>query len=353
MSDKIKIGIIGCGGISGAHLSGYEECEDVELYAFCDIKVERAKEYGEKYNVSRIFEDYNEMLKLPELDAVSVCVPNALHAPITIAALNAGKNVLCEKPMATSAEDAKKMEEAAKKAGKLLMIGFVRRHGSDMKMLKEFIANDRLGDVYYGKVCILRRNGNPMGWFARKEVSGGGPLIDLGVHVIDFVRYALGNIKPVAVYGAAFKKLLDRPGIKTPPPYVARSAKEYSGCDVEDMATAMIRFENGFILQVEVSFCLNIKEGKNEIELFGTKGGVKFAPDMEIYSEMDGFMTNVTLAADTSFDFGGAFVTEIRHFVDCLEGKTETIAPAEDGIELMKILDGIYESAKTCHEVIL
>ena len=353
MSNKVKIGIIGCGGISEAHLDGYEKCSDVEVYAFCDINPERLKQQAEKYGVEHTFTDYNEMLKLSEIDAVSICTPNAVHATATIAALNAGKHVLCEKPMATSAEDSKKMKEVAEKNGKLLQIGFVRRYGQDMTILKDMIANDRFGEIYYGKVCYLRRNGNPGGWFALKEISGGGPLIDLGVHVIDYIRYALGNPKPVSVYGATFTKLLNRPGIKTPPPYIARSAKEYSGCDVEDLATAMIRFDNGFVLQVETSFALNMKEDRTDIELFGTKGGAKFSPDLEIYSEMDGFMSDVTLKADTNLDFTPAFRREIRHFVDCVKGEAKTVAPAEDGIEIMKILDGIYKSAETGHEVLL
>ncbi len=353
MSDKIKIGIIGCGNISESHLHGYLACDDVEVYAFCDINPERLKTQAEKYGIEKTYTDYNEMLALPELDAVSVCTPNAVHAPAAIAALNAGKHVLCEKPMATNAEDAKAMREAAEKNNKLLAIGFVRRYGNDIKMLKEIIANDDLGEIYYGKVCYIRRNGNPGGWFSVKAVSGGGPLIDLGVHVIDYVRYALGNPKPVSVYGATFKKLLDRPNIKSPKPYVARSVNEYSGCDVEDLATAMIRFDNGFVLSVETSFSLNLKDEKGDIELFGTKGGVKFAPDMEVYSSMNGFMTNVNFAADTTFDFQGSFDREIRHYIDCVKGDDRTKAPAEDGVELMKILDAIYESAATGHEVIL
>ena len=160
---KLKIGIVGVGGISNVHIAGYLARPDVELYAFCDINEERLKEKGAKYGITRLFTDVNEMVKLPELDAVSVCTWNSAHAPCTIAALNAGKHVLCEKPMAMTVAEAEKMQAAAEKSGKLLMIGFVRRFGNDCAILKDFIGKDKLGEIYYSKATYLRRHGNPGG----------------------------------------------------------------------------------------------------------------------------------------------------------------------------------------------
>ena len=208
--DKLKVGIIGTGGISECHVSGYKELENVEIYAMCDINEERVKEKTEKHGVERVFTDYNEMLDKCELDAVSVCTWNNSHAPISIAALKKGVNVLCEKPMAMNAGEALEMKQAAEDSGKLLMIGFVRRHGNDCAILKDFIEAGDLGDIYYTKANYIRRNGNPGGWFSDKSRSGGGPLIDLGVHVIDLVRYLSGNPKPVSVYGAVYNKLGNR-----------------------------------------------------------------------------------------------------------------------------------------------
>ena len=148
MEKKIRIGIIGVGNIAESHIKGYKALPNVELYAFCDIDEAKLKMKGEKHGVTRLYTDMNEMLALPEIDAVSVCTWNAAHAPCTIAALNAGKHVLCEKPMATTVEEAEAMKAAAEKAGKLLMIGFVRRFGNDCAVVKDFVDNGFFGELY-------------------------------------------------------------------------------------------------------------------------------------------------------------------------------------------------------------
>ena len=350
---KIKIGIIGVGSISNEHIQAYLKNPNVELYAFCDINEKQLKLMSEKYGVTRTFTDKDEMLALPELDAVSVCAWNSEHAPCTIAALNAGKHVLCEKPMATTVEEAIAMKEAAERNGKLLQIGFVRRFGNDCAVLQDFIQKNFLGEIYYAKATYLRRNGNPMGWFGDKSRSGGGPLIDLGVHVIDLSRYLMGNPKPVSVFGVTFHKLGNRSELKDKKAYVSVSATDHDICDVEDMATAMVRYDNGAVLSVETSFSLNLKKEKGTIELFGTKGGAKLDPELELYTEMNGYMSDVSLCAPTALSFDGLFQQEIDHFVDCVLNGTPCKAPAQDGIDIMRILRAIYESAETGHEVLL
>lgn len=351
--EKIKIGIIGVGNIAVSHIEAYLQNPNVELYAFCDINEDRLKVMGDKYKVARLFTDKDEMLKLSEIDAVSVCTWNSEHAPCTIAALNAGKHVLCEKPMAISAAEGEAMKAAAEENGKLLMVGFVRRYGNDCKIVQDFISRDYMGEIYYAKATYLRRNGNPGGWFGDKSRSGGGPLIDLGVHVIDLVRYISGNPKPVSVYGATFQKLYDRKGAIGAPKYLSASATDNDICDVEDLASALIRFDNGEVLSVEASFSLNIKEDVGTVELFGTKAGAKLNPELEFFTQDGAYLTNVSFAADTALSFSGLFESEINHFVDCLMGNAKCKSPAEDGIEMMKILDAIYESASTGHEVLL
>ncbi|MDR2104060.1 MAG: Gfo/Idh/MocA family oxidoreductase [Treponema sp.] len=353
---KLKIGIIGVGNISTFHIEGYQKNPHVELAALCDISEDRLHYMGNKYGVTHCFTSAQEMLaRLPELDAVSVCTWNSEHAPITIAALNAGKHVLCEKPMATTAAAAREMLAAAEKNNKLLMIGFVRRFGNDCRILKEFIDQDSLGEIYYTKASYLRRNGNPGGWFGDKSRSGGGPLIDLGVHVIDLSRYLMGNRRPVSIYGAAFQKLFDRPHIKTAKNYTASSVQgeKQDICDVEDLAVAMIRFDNGAVLQVEAAFSLNIKQNEGILQFFGTKGGAKLSPELELYTEINGYLADVNLAAPTALSFNGLFEAEIDHFVDCLLKGTPCRTPAQDGVEIMRILEGIYESARLGREVIL
>lgn len=351
--EKLKVGVIGTGSISNEHIQAYLKNPRVELYAFCDINQEQLTMMAEKYGVTRTYTDMNEMLALKELDAVSVCTWNSAHCPCTIAALNAGKHVLCEKPMALNAEEARQMKEAAEKNGKLLMIGFVRRYGNDCEIMEDFVNSGYFGDIYYSKATYLRRNGNPGGWFGDKSRSGGGPLIDLGVHVIDLTRYLMGSPKPVSVYGATFQKLLNRPNIIGEKGYTSSTRAEKVICDVEDLATAMIRYDNGSVLHFEASFSLNIKKDEGKIEFFGTKGGAKMDPELEMYSEINNYMADVTLTNRTSLSFDGLFAKEINHYVDCILDGVACKSPAEDGIMLMTILDAVYESARTGHEVIL
>ena len=351
----INIAIVGVGGIAKAHMNAYSKNPNVKVVAFCDINPERLEYMGKRYGIEKCYTDLDTMLcEVPEIDAVSVCTWNSAHALCTIKALKAGKHVLCEKPMAMNQKEAEEMCKTARECGKLLMIGFVRRFGNDVKLTKEFVDADQFGELYYAKATYLRRHGNPGGWFGDKSRSGGGPLIDLGVHVIDLVRYVLGKPKPISVYGATFSKLNDRKHIKAGKNFHASSAKAYDVCDVEDLATALVRFDNGAVLSVEAAFSLNIKKDEGKIELFGTKGGAKFDPKLEIYSEMNGYMADVTLAGvETAFSFDGIFENEINHFIACIEGEATCISPAEDGVEMMKILDGVYESARTKHEVVL
>ncbi len=354
MDNKLKVAIVGTGTISNMHIQSYLNNPNVDLYAFCDLDEEKVKRMGEQYGVTRLYTDEETMLKeLPEIDAVSICVWNSNHMPCTVMALNYGKHVLCEKPMATSAEEGRQMKAAADKAGKLLMIGFVRRYGNDTAIFKDFQDQDYFGEIYWAKAQYIRRNGNPGGWFGEKAKSGGGPLIDLGVHVIDLTRYMLGNPKPVSVYGATFQKLFDRRNLKTPKGYVSSSHTDHDICDVEDAATALIRYDNGAVVQVEVSFSLNVEKESGIIELFGTKGGAKIDPELKLFSEANGYMTNTTLEAKTAMNMGVIFQNEINHFVDCIQNGTQCKSPAEDGITLMEILDAIFESARTGHEVII
>lgn len=349
---KLKVGVIGVGNISEFHIQAYQLNPQVELYAFCDVNVPRLQEMGEKYGVARQYTQMQKMLALPELDAVSVCTWNSAHAPCAIAALNAGKHVLCEKPMATSAAEAQEMEQAAAQNGKLLMIGFVRRFGSDFATMKEFVDEGYFGDIYYAKAQYLRRNGNPGGWFGDRSRSGGGPLIDLGVHVIDLTRCMMGSPKPVSVYGATFQKLGNRPHIKNKKEYASVSASQKDICDVEDLASAMIRYDNGAVLQIEASFSLNLKKEVGSVQFFGTKAGAQLMPDFEMYTEQNGYLVDV-IPQKLTGDFNSLFRSEIDHFVACVRDGIPCRSPAADGITIMKILDAVYLSAETGHEVVI
>ena len=348
---KIKIGIIGVGGISQMHINSYRANPNVELYAFCDIDKKRLEEKGKANGIARLFTSAQEMCALPELDAVSVCTWNSAHAPCAIAALEAGKHVLCEKPMATDAGQAQAMLDAAERSGKILALGFVRRFGRDCTFAKDFAEAGALGEVYFAKAKYIRRNGNPGGWFGDKSRSGGGPLIDLGVHVIDLLRYLMGNPRPVSVTAAAFDKLGNRSGLKlSPKGYLSETEETETINNVEDFATAFIRFDNGAVLSVETSFCLNGQDSA-EVALYGNRGGIEFEPKLTLYSEQNGYLVDLSPVPNPSLDIDAAFRAEIDDFVNAVQNGTPVKAPAEDGVLLMKILDAAYESARTGREV--
>jgi predicted dehydrogenase len=348
---KLKIGVIGAGSISEAHLTAYAAHPEVELAAICDLNPERAKEKAERYQVAAVYTDYKELLADSTIDAVSVCTWNHRHAEISIAALEAGKNVLVEKPLSKTVEEALRMQETVRRTGKLLQVGYVRRYGSNVKTLRKFVDGGELGEIYYAKASCLRRLGNPGGWFSDSERSGGGPLIDLGVHIIDLCWYLMGKPKVKSVSGNTYKKLGNRANIENLSFYKAADYNAENN-DVEDLANAMIRFENGASLMVDVSFTLHAKKDELSVKLYGDKGGAEIEPELQIIGEKHETIINITPQIDhPTFQFQLGFNAEIAHFVDCCRGITETICPVEDGVEMIKILSAIYESAKEGKEI--
>ena len=348
---KTRVGIIGTGNISAFHTGGYKALPDIcEVAAVCDIDEDKVKAYAKNHGVANFYTDYNEMMKNEELDAVSVCTWNAAHKDAVIAALRGGADVICEKPMAMNESEAVEMQKVAEETGRLLMIGFVRRFGNDAEILKKFIDEGTMGDLYFAKATYLRRNGCPGGWFGDKQYAGGGPLIDLGVHVIDLVRYLAGGPKPVSVYGVTYDNLgMNR--ASGGQSWVSSTKGFDFKYTVEDFASALIRFDNGLTLAVEASFNLNIKKDIGNIELFGTKSGARVDPQIEFFSDVNGMMVDIKPYGDTALNFNGLFNREIAHFVDCVRNGTPCRSSADDGVVLMKIIDAIYESARTGHEV--
>lgn len=350
---KVRIGMIGAGNIANTHIKNYMQIEDAEVVAICDINPERLKMTAEEFGIEKTFNSADEMLASVELDAADVCVWNCNHAECTLKALEAGLHVLCEKPMAYNTEEAIKMKEAADKAGKLLMIGFTLRFSDGCRIAQDFIDNGYMGDIYYSKANYIRRHGAPGGWFSNKKLSGGGPVIDLGVHVIDLTRYLMGNPKPVSVYAATFDKLKNRPDLKTDVAWKPIDAKPDDIYNVEDLATALIRYDNGAVTHLETSYSIN-GEPTGINQFYGTKGGMLMNDDdIKLYTEMNGFMVDVEPKTEDYKQHAPEYLAEMSHFVDCVKNGTKCIAPAEDGIVIMKILDAIYESAKTGHEVII
>ncbi len=328
----IRVGIVGT-GIGRAHANGYKKLKDVEIRAICDIDEVRAKKCADDYGIRDVYTDYNEMLKDKEIDAVSVCTPNALHAPVTIASFEAGKHVICEKPIGTNAAEGKAMVEAGKKSGKIFMMAFNNRFRGDTQLLKKCIEKGDLGEIYYAKTGWLRRKGIPGmgGWFTTKAMSGGGPLIDLGVHVLDLTLWLMGNPKPVYVFGSSYAK------------FGPDMAKQCGGTyDVEDLATGMVRLENGATIFVEASWHSHVEREVIYTQLIGTKGGAEFNP-LRIYTDING--NNADLMIQHPNVSGHEM--EIAHFIECIKENKTPIAIGQHGLHIQQILDAIYESTVT------
>lgn len=348
---KLKVGVIGVGGISDSHLQSYRNNPDVELVAVCDLSEERADRQAVKFGVPHRYTDYRKLLARQDLDAVSICTWNAVHAEISIAALEAGKHVLVEKPLCTTVEEALRIERAVRTSGKVLQVGFVRRYANNTRILKKFIDEGELGDIYYAKASCLRRIGNPGGWFSDKKRSGGGPLIDLGVHVIDLCWYLMGKPEVESVSGSVSYKLGSRTNVQHLSYYRAADADAQLD-DVEDLASAIIKFRNGASLMVDVSFALHAAQDEMGVKLYGTKGGAQVEPELMLVSEKLNTILNVHPQVDSvKLNVGSAFQNEINHFVAVCLGQADPVSPVEDGIALMKMLCAIYESAETRREI--
>ncbi len=351
---KVKIALIGAGNIAKDHLKAYSKVEQAEIYAICDFNEKTLNKTADMFGIERRYTDVDTMLKEigSELDAADVCVWNCNHAECSVKALDAGLHVLCEKPMAYNTQQAIEMKEAADRNGKLLMVGFVLRFGDEAKIAKDFVDNGYLGDIYYAKAQYIRRHGNPGGWFSNKALSGGGAVIDLGVHVLDLTRYLMGSPKPVSVFAMVEEKLGRRDYLKTAVGWVPDGASDKDICDVDDFGSALIRYDNGAVVSLETAYSFN-GDFAAKRTLHGTKGGMDLSNGVKIFSEYNNFVADVNVYTDNYKEHNDMFVAEMAHFVDCVANGTECRAKAEDGVVVMKILDAIYESGRTGHEVII
>lgn len=293
----------------------------------------------------------SEFLANEEIDAISICTWNNSHAEIAIQALQQNKHVLLEKPLSLTLDEAYAVEAAVKESKKILQVGYVRRFATNVDVLKKFIDAGELGEIYYAKASCIRRLGNPGGRFSDIKKSGGGPLIDLGTHMIDLCRYLMGKPKPVSVSGNTYKKLGNRSHIENLSFYKAADYNAEHN-DVEDLANALIRFENGASLFVDVSFTLHAKQDEVSVKLYGENGGAEVEPELAIIKERHETIINITPQIDMlSFDFTGSFINEINHFVECCLNNVQPISTVEDGVEVTKMLAAIYESAATKQEI--
>lgn len=353
MSKTYRIAIIGCGGIAnGKHMPSLNKLKNVEMVAFCDIISEKAQEAAAKYgkDEARVYEDYREVLKDSSIDIVHVCTPNDSHAEITIAALEAGKHVMSEKPMAKTAEDARRMVEAAKRTGKKLTVGYNNRFRSDSQHLHQLCSEGELGDIYFAKAHAIRRRAVPTwGVFLDEEKQGGGPLIDIGTHALDLTLWMMNNYEPKVVLGTSYHKLSQRENAAN-----AWGPWDPSKFTVEDSAFGMITMKNGATIILESSWALNTLEvDEAKCTLSGTEGGADMKNGLRINGEKHSrlFTTEVELNAGGVAFYDGETESapdlEMRLWIQAIENDTDPVVTPEQACVVSEILEAIYESART------
>lgn len=338
MAGTLRIGIIGAGWPGAAHARGYQAAGGFKVVAVADLIPARRKALRDELGIAREYASAEELLAGEPLEAVSVCLPTHLHAPVVRVALRAGRHVMCEKPPALNAAEAQKMQNAAAKAGKVLMYALQRRFGPAEQAARMAIHKGYVGEAYHARAVWTRTRGIPQGtgWFTQKEKSGGGALIDIGVHMLDIAWNLLGQPKPTSAYGTThsrFRSLL------------ATDAK----FDVEDAAFALLRFEGGKSIELATSWAINQPPTQNGTvcRIYGTTGSIEvYTPAGPVlYRDFgtDGQCRQNPLKPPKL----AGHAALMRHFKECIHGKATPSAGAAQGVTLMQMIDGIYRSSET------
>lgn len=344
--EKLRIGVVGAGNIAKhGHLPAYKQCSNCEPVAICDIDFERAQRVAKDFGIPEVYASIDEMLEKADIAAVDICTWNNAHKDVLVKAANAGKHVMCEKPLAMSLDDALVMEKAVKENGIIFFLAVPSRFGYANMYLRDMYERDEFGEVYYAKTSYIRRRGTPTGWFTDKKTSGGGPIIDLGVHRIDAAWYLMGTPKPTRVSANVFNNIGD---------YQTKGVGRWHGTpcpdnqfDCEDSGAGVIHFENGAIIVFEASWALNGPD-KSETYIFGSKAGASVEP-LVIYGERNQFLSTDNVTVNGNND---KFKLEIEHFADCvLKGIKETKYPIEQAVDMQRMLQAIYDSASQGKEI--
>ncbi|BBH19397.1 oxidoreductase [Paenibacillus baekrokdamisoli] len=353
MVKKLKAAIIGCGGIAfEKHFPALSKLNELEMVAFCDIIVDKAERAAAKHGAigAKSYYDYREVLKDVTIDVIYVCTPNDSHAEISIAAMESGKHVMCEKPMAKNAAQAQAMLEAARRTGKKLSIAYQNNFRPDSRYLQQICDNGELGDIYFAKAHAIRRRGVPTwGVFLDQEKQGGGPLIDIGSHALDLTLRMMNNYAPKCVLGTAFNKLSRK----------ENAANFWGPWDpekftVEDSAFGFITMQNGATVILESSWALNSLDTlEAKTTLCGTEGGADMRNGLRINGERLGRMyeTTIDMSVGGVDFFEGSEESpsdlEARMWLDCILHDTEPLVKPEQALVVTQILEAIYESSRT------
>ena len=344
----LRVGMIGCGGISRIHFEGWKSYEGAEVVACTDIVQDAAEARAKEFDVADVEKSATALLKRKDIDAVDICTANRSHKPITIQALKSGKHVLCEKPFALTGKEVDEMISAAKTSRKKLMCAQHMRFSAEALAMKEYIDENPLGEIYYGRAWYNRRRQLPArDTFIYKKLSGGGPCIDVGVHILDLALHLMGNFEPVSVTGIAVNKIAPRPESFTEFEWGNFDKK---GMDVEDFAAGLIRFKNGAALSLECSFMLNQKNGSDmAVSLFGDKAGIAY-PQLEAYDCTSNHYRETKITARNRKPEAHQYA--IHCFADAVLGKAKAVPVLpEQSRAVIAILEGLYKSAKSGKEV--
>ncbi len=353
----VRAAVIGLGWAGEQHLKSYQQIPGVQVLALAGLEQDRGQALSTTYNVPDYYQDYKELLARTDIDAVSIAVPNFLHAPIGLAALGAGKHVLCEKPLALNGDEAKQMVDAAAEAGRVLHVAFNYRHRGDSQILKRHIDAGGLGRIYYAKAHWMRRSGIPgLGsWFTSKKMAGGGPLIDLGVHVLDLAMWLLGEPEVRLVSASTYAEL----GPRGRGGRVGGQTKFGEGSvapyEVEDLATAFIRLQGGVTLLLEASWATYSSAVDDfGITLYGTEGGAEievknygWERTLRIFTDIEGVPADV----EPRVTRGEGHLGVVRDFIARIRSGEEQLRGGLEGLRRARIIDACYASAADGHEI--
>jgi predicted dehydrogenase len=351
MSRKLNVGVIGLGSIGSTHLNALQaNAHEARITALCDIVPEKLNFHGDRLKITPRYENYRDLLKT-DVDAVSICVENNLHKEIALAALKAGKHVLLEKPMAMNALEAREIIAAAEASGKILQIGMVWRQHRQAQQVRQLVQDGVFGEIYHIRAVLTRRRGIPGlgGWFTTKSRSGGGPLIDLGVHWFDIAMHLSGLWNPTSVTAVTYAPFASNMKQYCYTDMWAGPPKYDGVCDVEDYAAGLVRFGTKATLNFEISWAANVEE-ECFIELLGSKGGVKIldGKPLKIRTEFQGRVTDVLPAFEPRDEW---FNRQHRLFLDACRGECPPAATAQEGLIVMKLIDAVYQSSALGREV--
>lgn len=363
---KLQIGIIGCSGIAkNKHMPALSKLNDLcEMVAFCDIVLEMAEEAAKEYGTkdAKLYTNYKELLKDKNIDVVHVLTPNVAHCPITVAAFEAGKHVMCEKPMAHNSEDAKKMLDAWKKSGKKFTIGYQNRFRPEVQNLKKACEKGELGEIYYGKAHAVRRRAVPTwGVFSNKALQGGGPLIDIGTHALDMTLWMMDNYEPESVTGKVFYKLGHLEEAVEGNAFGPWDPKHY---EVEDSAMGFIKMKNGAVINLEAAWAINMLDSREaSTTLCGTKAGAEirsgmgYPVDELIYNRgRNGQLMEEKISSGGNVAYfeggvGDPGYEEAKQWLNAIINDEEPLVKPEQAYVVTKILEAIYKSDETGKEV--